>query len=145
MPSRGDTTAEPCPSSSREWGAWGRTPREVSLMLGDPSGSHRPHGMALHPGPKLHHSPIQLWLHLAARAAPACAELGTLGTVLPMPHAATHPPGLRQEKPRDLPRTPLHLGLLCSESPRTRAGGHMRYDRAHPGVGTGTPQAGHQE
>lgn len=132
-------------------GVHGAGPRErwqVSLMLGDPSGSHGPHGTALHPSPKLPSSaasPTHLWLHLAARAAPAFAELGMLGTVLPMPHAATHSLGLRQGQPSDLPGTPLHVGLPWSKSPRTRAGGDVRCDCACPRVGTGTLQTGHQK
>lgn len=86
-----------------------------------------------------------LWLHPAASAAPACAELGTLGTVLPEPHTATCPPGLRQGQPRDLPGTPLHVGLPWSKSRRKRAGGDVRCDRARPCVGTGALQAGPQE
>lgn len=63
-------------------------------MLGDPPGSDGPHGMALHPIPKLPGSAASP--PLGARAAPACAGLGTLSTVLPVPRAATDHLGLRQ-------------------------------------------------
>lgn len=78
-------------------GVHGGEPRERwhgGLMLGDPPASDGPHSMALHPIPKLPSSAASP--PLGARAAPACAGLGTLSTVLPVPRAATDHLGLRQ-------------------------------------------------